>query len=310
MPEFRYDVAFSLLDADEPVAREIARLLPPTLSVFLYSERELETGGTDGIDAFSAVFRRDARIVTILYRERWAQTKWTRLEEQAIKSRFLDDGPNFLLLIHLEPDTPVPPWFPSQYIWLDLARLGSQGAAAVIEERVRVAGGVVRVESPAENAERLQREQRAEAERVMFLRSDRGVVAADQSVVALFDGLEKIARSASMQVDREDGRVLSIYRDGFAVAIGWSVQWRNTLENSTLHVVEWRGRPNVAGRRYSSDGRKEIATHGFDFDVMGSTSEPVWRERGGRRRSFSTTGLADHCATLLLERIRSAIGRE
>ena len=89
--DYKYDVAFSFLDRDEPLARELAGLLTP-LSTFVYSEQQLEVAAKDGVDAFTAVFRRDARIVAVLYRDGWGKTKWTRVEEQAIKSRFLDWG--------------------------------------------------------------------------------------------------------------------------------------------------------------------------------------------------------------------------
>ena len=66
-PNFKYDVAFSFLDQDEPLARELADLLTP-LTTFVYSEQQLAVAATDGVDTFSKVFRRDARIVVILYR--------------------------------------------------------------------------------------------------------------------------------------------------------------------------------------------------------------------------------------------------
>jgi hypothetical protein len=37
-------------------------------------------------DQFSKVFGEESRVVAILYREQWGQTKWTRIEETAIKA--------------------------------------------------------------------------------------------------------------------------------------------------------------------------------------------------------------------------------
>jgi hypothetical protein len=41
---YKYDVAFSFLDRDESLARELARLLAPKTS-FVYSEQQAELAG-------------------------------------------------------------------------------------------------------------------------------------------------------------------------------------------------------------------------------------------------------------------------
>ncbi len=51
--EFRYDVAFSLLDKDLAVSEDIADLLKDRAEVFLYSERQLELAGSDGLEEFN-----------------------------------------------------------------------------------------------------------------------------------------------------------------------------------------------------------------------------------------------------------------
>lgn len=111
-PPFKYDAALSLLDADLATAKSIAGLLEQRIGVFLYSERQLELAGTDGADEFTSVFRRDARVVVVLLRNHWGSTKWTRIEETAIKNRGFDEGYDFLLVVPLDGSTSIPDWVP------------------------------------------------------------------------------------------------------------------------------------------------------------------------------------------------------
>src|SRR5262249_54533594 len=170
--EFSYEVALSFLDRDEPTARQLSNLLAP-LTTFVYSEQQLAVAATDGVDTFSSVFRRDARIVAVLFRDGWGKTKWTRIEEQAIKSRLFEDGSEFIIVMKLD-DSESPAWFPSTRIWVDFNRFGATGAASVIQERVKENGGAVRTETPQENAARLERERTAETRRIGFLKSKEG----------------------------------------------------------------------------------------------------------------------------------------
>jgi len=76
---FKYDVAFSFLDRDLGLAEELSELLRPH-PLFVFSERQMELVGNDGVDAFSEVFRRESRTVAVLFRQEWSRTKWTELK--------------------------------------------------------------------------------------------------------------------------------------------------------------------------------------------------------------------------------------
>jgi hypothetical protein len=301
--DYRYDVAFSFLDRDESLAREMAALLAPRTS-FVYTEQQAELAGRDGVDAFTAVFRRDARIVAILYRDAWGKTKWTRIEEEAIKSRFLEDGAEFVTLIKVDGARP-PDWFPVVRIWVDLDRFGPAGAAGVLDERVRAARGAVRAETPQENAARLDRERQAEAERLAFLGSPDGVEAADQDVERLFGRLESVSSETGIAFDREGSHCALLYRDGFSIAVGWSRMYGNTLDQSAVYLTEWKGRPNIGAKQFHSPNRKVIRSLQFRFD-MGPDREPLWRTAKEPRLTFTVDRLAEYCISLLLERVRSS----
>src|SRR5258705_1602907 len=56
--EFKYEVAFSFLQDDEQLASQIADRIRDRVSValFIYSERQNELAGTDGVERFSCIF--------------------------------------------------------------------------------------------------------------------------------------------------------------------------------------------------------------------------------------------------------------
>lgn len=204
------------------------------------------------------------------------KTKWTRIEEEAIKSRFLEDGSEFVILVKLDTSE-TPTWFPASRNWVDLTRFGAAGAASVIKVRVNEAGGAVRAETPQENAARLARERAAEAERFAFLRSERGVAAASESVERLLTRLEALSGETG-----------------------------NTLDDSALYLTEWQGRPDIGSKRFHSPNRREIAHHQLRFDLEADQT-PVWREERQQGRTFTTEGLSDCCLNLLLERVRGKL---
>src|ERR1039457_1349421 len=98
-PSYKYDVAFSFLNQDEGLARQLSSLFTGRLSTFVNSEQQRELGGKDGVEFFSRVFKSEARIVVVLYRPGWGATQWTRVGSTAIEERFLKQGHDFLLIL-------------------------------------------------------------------------------------------------------------------------------------------------------------------------------------------------------------------
>ena len=300
MVDYDYDLALSLLDEDERAAKELCRLLPDTLSVFLYSERELELTGKDGVEAFAAVFGRDARTVAVLHRRGWARTKWTAIEADAIRSRLWNKGADFLTLIKFDAEPP-PEWFPMTRVWADFQRLGLEGVAAVLGERIRASGGFVRDETAEELAVRVRQEREADGRRLAFLASPEGVQEGNRSASALLDELERLGPRIEAQPTRS-GRTVVLFRNGHSVSINWHVEYTNTLQHSALCVTVWRGRPDIGG--YFAGEKTKLEVDLFDFDQP-TTGQVVWRHRT-TGQMFSSTQLADWAARRLLARVRPA----
>jgi hypothetical protein len=302
--DYKHDVAFSLLDQDESLARELSKLLEPA-DTFLYSERQREIVSTDGVEKFSSVFRRDARTVAVLHRAGWGTTPWTRVEETAIRERFHHEGADFITIIKLDDSTP-PIWIPTTRVWGDFSRLKAEGVAGVLLERLRHAGSQVRTETAQELAARVAREQIAERERVKFLGSSEGVKAATKSAHVMIAKLREVGGTIGAAVTGEQ-EIINLYREEFSVSASWQNPYINTLNDSALHVKEWAGRPDIGGRFIHHTEPEELRHWRFAFDRP-TADDLGWREPESRRM-FSPDQLADFAAKLLLTRVREAIGK-
>ena len=250
---YKYDVAFTFLDRDEPIARQLSDSFEGRLSTFVFSERQAELGGKDGVDALCRVFKTEARIVVILYREGWGQTPWTGIEENAIKDRRLKAGHEFMLVIPLSHSHPIPEWFPEVRIWLDLERSGVKVVAGIIEHRVWERGGEPKEETASERAARLKRDKEIGEARERFLNSGEGAEAAKQEAIQVVTEIQRLSleisnsgggiglysgrpQNARVQIAHEVGSY------GFTVLVAWCPQWSNTLKGSGFQVTLIRGR--------------------------------------------------------------------
>lgn len=307
---FRYDVAISFLAQDEALAIGLADRLRERMSVFVYSERQKELAGKDGLEAFTRVFRSDSRVCVILYREGWGKTKWTRVEETAIKDRAFDEGWDFLLVVALSRDG-APKWLPATKIWLGFERFGSDGLAAVVDARVHECGGEPREESARARMERLARLDEAEADRELFLKSQRGVKAARSEAEALIRYVEEEVRALRSSERSTDLRFERPSQDLFcavsAARASFSVVWQNPISNSLrdsyLLVREYAGRYSPTG--WAGGPRMiEEAVFLFTRTLEGTFA---WVPEDESSRFYSTAELGEFCLKRMIDR---AFGRE
>jgi len=59
--------------------------LRANLEVFVYSKKQDQLAGTDGMESFREVFREQSRLNVVLFRAGWGETRFTRVELAAIK---------------------------------------------------------------------------------------------------------------------------------------------------------------------------------------------------------------------------------
>jgi len=300
---YKYEVAFSFLQQDEPLATQLNSLLQERLSTFLYSERQLELVGKDGEVMLKQVFGKQARIVVILFRKEWGTTSWTRIEQNAIRDRAYDKGYDFCLLIPLDEPPTIPEWIPKNRIWYHLKRWEIDGAAAVIENRVEEAGGTAREETPVDRAARLQKRIAAAEKRKLFLSSE-GNNAANEEAKRFFNELQKIIPEISNEQiplstsDLKKNEGILVESDYCNFRIFWYRPYANVLKDTSLNLQLMEpDKDYTLGRTYHERQNLE-----YQFDVSDS-EELGWRETFGEKKFFSTGKLVEFTAKMILDKV-------
>jgi hypothetical protein len=293
---FKFDVALSFVQQDEYIAQELHDLLRDRYSVFLYSERQEELAGRDGEQRFNEVFGQEARIVIILYRPEWGETRWTRIEQTAIRNRAFEEGYDFALFVPMERSLSLPPWVPRARIWFNLNRWGVTGCAPIIEALIQQRGGEASVESVSDRTARLQRSLAAERARQEFLRNIEGVSVASAHFDSILEaihqwGASEFARTFGVQ-ELTMGRALMFYGSPAPpLTVIWDCPYANEVEKARLRVSHWRGVPRWPGLVTWEEAR-EIQKRSFLCDLDGA-GRFFWREDGTETPQYTSETLAD-----------------
>jgi hypothetical protein len=141
----------SFLAADEPFANQIAARLGPALRTFIYSKRQEQLAGRNGVEEFREVFRRNSHLTVILHREGWGDTPWTRVEEDAIRDRAFAEGWRHLLVVRMDQAV-LRPWIPDTRLYFDPTAFPIEDLVAAIKARCAELGINIRPPSIAEMA--------------------------------------------------------------------------------------------------------------------------------------------------------------
>jgi hypothetical protein len=166
--------------------------------VFVYSKKLEEVGCTDGIDTYREVFSKQARVVVVLYRKGWGKTKFTGLEESAIKDFCLNNHYKGLVFIKLDNEE-NPKWLPETFIWIDFELYKLQRTVGAIALRAQEAGVSIREETSIDRAKRAERRRAAQIRRECAL-SVQGAEAARLCVPNLFMSIQVKAGEINLEV--------------------------------------------------------------------------------------------------------------
>ena len=311
--QYKYDVAFSFLADDEELVLQLNDLIKDRLNTFVYSERQKELAGTDGMESFSKVFAEESRIVVIFLRENWGKTTWTGIEETAIRGRAYEEQFDFTIFVPLDTPPKVPAWLPKNRLWYSLERYGLESLAAAIESKVQEQGGKLTEKTAVDYAARLVRDIQVDKDRTEFLKSGAGFQAALAEVELLGQELERL-----YQVFESDAglKLVAFYKSPYklsvssykgSVTIEWVITCGNMVDDAVLHLEAWDGFiSHDLGRRtfYHEPNCVRKYEFGFTYEII-SDKTYGWRMNSGGKRFFSSKELSEYSMKLLLDVIRA-----
>lgn len=302
--EFEYDVAFSFAAQDEALALQLNDLVSDRLKTFIYSERQKELAGTDGQTTFSDVYGKKARVVVILYRKEWGQTRWTGVEMNAIRTRAFEQGFDFTVFIPVEPSPNIPAWLPPTRLYVGLERWGVEGAAVVIEQRVIDAGGVSRPESVAERAARLKRATDLKNAQHQFERSHEGTAQAkaayNEFSEALDAGTETI-RASGVNLEYKASRhfrIVTCYPVNLICS--WNPRYSNSIEDIDLVATFYKGFPELPGFQPSYNKAVKLRILTFKYALV-RMDHRVYVSKNVPTKEFTPEKLAEHMLSQLMD---------
>jgi hypothetical protein len=316
VPNFDYDIAISCLAEDERIARRFVDVLGKRSKVFLYSDYQKELALKNGVELFTDIFLKRARLNVVFFREGWGETRWTKIEQNAIQQRAFEGDWNSVAVVALAASKgrATPTWVPPQWIYVDYEKQSLETAAAIIEHKLREIGGRPREETARERSNRLLREAQLEEARRTFLQSKYGVEAAGQELDKLFGILE--IEIKGMQAD-DPPRTIEFERDSqefrcgirtpkAGTSIGWYFSYANMLSGSGLAIHEF-ARPFFLDGYYAGHGKRDaVRKDEFVFTLTGD-QRYGWTSKTDTSVVLSTEQLADEVLTSIIERTHEAI---
>lgn len=317
--KFEFEVAFSFLEQDEKLACEISYLIKDRLTTFIYSEHQKEIAGTDGEKTFNEVFGEKARIVVVLYRNEWGKTKWTRIEETAIRNRGYEEGYDFTLFVLLDPTSAMPKWLPNTRIYFGFDKYGVEGLAPVIEAKVQESGGQVRSETLDDKLDKIKRTRQLHDERVRYLSSKDAYNDAINEIDILYLVIEKkineiekseIVSFNNLKKDRH--REFEVNYLNYKLIFLWEICYRNILKDSKLTVeINYFNLKNpdlFFESQYNKPKNKIIfKKKEYIYDKDYSQTKKGWRNKKGENEFNTSQQLMEEWLKLFLEKINKLI---
>jgi hypothetical protein len=307
----KYEVAFSFLASDLQYAAQFADALAP-LSAFVFSRRQEELAGTDGLESFRAAFRFDSRLNVVLFRQGWGETPWTRVEQSAIQERCLADGWDRLLVVKLD-ESPLARWIPSAILYLDLRTFPFEQAVGAIKRQVQFLGGKPSAPSPLDEARRTVARAKFEEETKQLFRTPEGISQADAAVKRVAEelraDLEEVARDQPWSIaSGSSGPAYFVVRcASCTVLLNWE-RYANSAEDCELHariipVAIETPEEQKAGRMFMRFGRSQPV-----YDRSATIHRTM--ELGVCWRRGSEVLTPEQLAGELLKRLVSAVTRQ
>jgi hypothetical protein len=155
--EYQFEVAFSFCKEDLLIVSEVNDLLEERYSTFFYPNKQELVVSEDGMDKFSTVFAKQARVVVVFFQEKYGLKGYTMIEENAIKQRILEEGLDFVIYVPIGIDKKGPKYYPSSRVWYDYKMYGPEKLVFIIENKIVELGGEQKAVSSTDKAKRVQK---------------------------------------------------------------------------------------------------------------------------------------------------------
>ena len=247
-------------------------------------------------------------MVVVRYRDGWGQTPWTRVEEAAIKDRFLQQGWEWLLFVMVDEASTPPAWLPKSEIRLNYETYGFEQLLGAIKLRAQKLGSVLRAETPLEKALRLEKAstERSQREQIVLTQGRAAVGEEHERLRQTLD--EKIehlnkALTALKIEHSSDGHDYLLKTSG--VSLNFYLYPTYPPTQSRIVIQEWNGPLILHGDRgrrmfFPGDEPKAIAKEGWHFDYQGFLGW-CWRQGLQGDQFLTTSQLADRVIERLLD---------
>jgi len=238
MKEYKYDIAISLCKQDVEYTRSLVKELNPKLNVFFYEDRQEELIGELGPEKFGDVFKKEARVVVILYRKEWSESYYTELERAAILDRTArpDQGQSFIMVIGMDPGE-VPGWYPSSRIYANPMKFTQQKMAELIEYKLNERGGNITPLTFKEQADLLKQRINSRKAIVMFLQSPDSF---EESLKNLDELVELIQERISLAENYKQDLKVLIGSRKFNTKPSQSQQEATAFLQISKYILAWR----------------------------------------------------------------------
>jgi hypothetical protein len=304
--EYKHDVAISFLSRDEPLAFELHARLSQHLAVFVYSKKQEQLAGTNGLETFRSAFRNDARLIVVVFREGWGETPWTRIEQTAITERVLADGWDCLFFIMADRQASPPKWLPNTHIRFNLEDFGIEQAVGAIKARLQELGGRLKATDVLQQAKLVEQRAAFYAERERLFLSHEGVNAVRDEVRTIYrevaQRIADIRSSTSVRGDTcADDNCCVVTNGRISVRATWRPRALNRLEHSPLRVEEFNCRILLPGERgYYFKEPAKLSEHEYHPELSVELGW-CWVRQGRGAEYLSSSQVADQVVSRFLD---------
>lgn len=309
--QIKYDVAISFLVEDLPVAQALyTKLAEEGLEVFFFPHNQEELAGTDGLESMPEVFRRQSRLNLVVYREKWGKTRWTAVEERAVRESLLDTSYKsvFVFVVGVKG----PDWIPETHIYFSSSYPIDQAVGA-IKARVQERGGEFKPLTPARKAELLRAEEDYQRARRSIYSSD-GLMQVFESVKFLFAEIqrqcEEINAAGHVRIEHQTkllygdiDQTCMLGEHGVGMVILWLQRYSNTMDDTTALYVREFNQNLIVPEGFMRVQQPEMIGETKYEPELSRAREHGWKAQTGKGNFISTSDLASRLLLQFLDMI-------